>query len=829
MYTFFADEKRFTSKPSKNEIPMINKRFHEVTANYLEIAHNIGKYGTTFTVASFNSKRTNEDFKEEQLFALDFDSGIKFSEVKSRLDFYHIPILFAYKTFSWNTEHEKFRIVIGLDHIVTDLFTAQKIILILMELFPECDKACKDPARMFFGGKGLLYLNDKDEQLSYEQLFLCLDECMRNKYEQKHYTEHLKKFYQKHSIASDKNGRIPVIAVNEISGKNLLTIQSEAVHREFQQNNTCNVSMQKRRSVVKNFDWNALYNCCELYRNFADGTEYYYYPELFHIALNMCSVDGGRKKFIEILNSEKNQNNESYFARDWKSTLNDIIKHEYLPKNCNNCPYADTCCHGTNMISTANPSSRDVKIIEQKQYCSLEEAEISLKENFYSALGNKDSKIKIILAQTGIGKTRLYIDMLKNTDEAFVIVVPTHELAAEIYQRAVNSGIEDIISSPRQPVLSDEIQRVIDHYYEIGAGELAIREYRDLLEKLNKNSIDYMTVKCYLDRIDEMFKFDGHIIITHQRFLCLSPLNKVFDAHRIIIDEDIMTSVFSVKSVSKNDIQKLMNKPFVSANHYSLLRLKSIYHGREIIKFDYGAKLNIEKENLSEMTDINGNVLELLSAREIIADRDNVSYLNVKELPYNEIIIMSATANPELYKLMMPDREIQVYRCREARYTGKIAQYTDYTYSRGSINRNDEIIEKLKEECMGYEIITFAEFERIFGTKYHFGGVEGLDILKGKNICIIGTPNINDYVYKLYGMKAGVSNPEANMKKLRIQHNGYEFSLYTYENPVMQIIQIWFIESLLEQAIGRARLIRYNCEVKVYSGFPVAQAKFITV
>ena len=514
MYTFFADEKRFSSKPSKNEIPLINKRFHEVTADYTEIAHNVGEYGITFAVASFNNKRTNEDFKEEQLFALDFDSGIKFSEIKSRLDFYHIPILFAYKTFSWRAEHEKFRIVMGFSHKVTDLFTAQAVILILMEIFPECDKACKDPARMFFGGKGLLYLNGKDEQLSYEQLFLSLDEYMRNQYGQKHYTEHLKKFYQKYRIATDKNGRIPVIAANEVSGRNVLTISSESVHRQFYSNTSYNESIQKRRTVVKNFDWDTLYNCCELYRNFADGTEYYYYPELFHIALNMCGVDGGRKKFIEILNSEQNQEHYSYFERDWKSTLNDIIKHEYLPKNCNTCPYVNDCNHSTNMISTANPSSHDVRIIEQKKYCSLEEAELSLKENFYSALNDRSSKMKIILAQTGIGKTKLYIDMLKNTNEAFLIVVPTHDLADEIYRRAVNSGVENIISAPRQPILSDEIQKIIDHYYEVGAGELAVWEYRDLLEKLDKNSTDYMTVKCYLDRIDETLKFKGHIIVT---------------------------------------------------------------------------------------------------------------------------------------------------------------------------------------------------------------------------------------------------------------------------------------------------------------------------
>lgn len=134
----------------------------------------------------------------------------------------------------------------------------------------------------------------------------------------------------------------------------------------------------------------------------------------------------------------------------------------------------------------------------------------------------------------------------------------------------------------------------------------------------------------------------------------------------------------------------------------------------------------------------------------------------------------------------------------------------------------------MKEKYNGCNVITFAEFERNFGTKYHFGGVEGLDILKGKDLCVIGTLNISDVVYKLYGMRIGVSDSEleADMKKLRVQHNGYDFSLFAYENKIMQTIQIWFVESLLEQAVERARLLRCDCKVKVYSGFPVAQTHF---
>lgn len=125
--------------------------------------------------------------------------------------------------------------------------------------------------------------------------------------------------------------------------------------------------------------------------------------------------------------------------------------------------------------------------------------------------------------------------------------------------------------------------------------------------------------------------------------------------------------------------------------------------------------------------------------------------------------------------------------------------------------------------------ITFKEVEHEFGTEYHFGGVEGLDELNGQDLCVIGMPNVNDVVYRLYGMYAGVSPEDMQMKNLRVQHNGYDFSMFTYENETMQMIQFWYIESLQEQAVGRARLLRSkpDVEVKVYSGFPVAQAKFV--
>ena len=36
----------------------------------------------------------------------------------------------------------------------------------------------------------------------------------------------------------------------------------------------------------------------------------------------------------------------------------------------------------------------------------------------------------------------------------------------------------------------------------------------------------------------------------------------------------------------------------------------------------------------------------------------------------------------------------------------------------------------------------------------------------------------------------------------------------------------WMISSQLEQAVGRARLLREDCTVIVYAGFPVEQAEY---
>jgi hypothetical protein len=49
----------------------------------------------------------------------------------------------------------------------------------------------------------------------------------------------------------------------------------------------------------------------------------------------------------------------------------------------------------------------------------------------------------------------------------------------------------------------------------------------------------------------------------------------------------------------------------------------------------------------------------------------------------------------------------------------------------------------------------------------------------------------------------------------------------TYKNEQLRELQLYFISKELEQCIGRARLLRNDCTVLVFSNFPVEQSELI--
>ena len=65
------------------------------------------------------------------------------------------------------------------------------------------------------------------------------------------------------------------------------------------------------------------------------------------------------------------------------------------------------------------------------------------------------------------------------------------------------------------------------------------------------------------------------------------------------------------------------------------------------------------------------------------------------------------------------------------------------------------------------------------------------------------------------------------MKYQEIEYNGCKFCFNTYDNKILRNLQLWFINTELEQAVGRARLLRTDCTVYLYSNLPMKQAEFL--
>jgi hypothetical protein len=126
---FSLDNQCYQSKPADEDAAKISNRIgrliKELHLSRLRAsALDISLDGRTFCPATFkDGKRSKESFEQQQLFALDFDGGISFEEVKTRTEKYELPILFAYDTLS--TEHDKFRVVFLNDVSVTDRKVAE--------------------------------------------------------------------------------------------------------------------------------------------------------------------------------------------------------------------------------------------------------------------------------------------------------------------------------------------------------------------------------------------------------------------------------------------------------------------------------------------------------------------------------------------------------------------------------------------------------------------------------------------------------------------------------------------------------------------------------
>ena len=407
-----------------------------------------------------------------------------------------------------------------------------------------------------------LYPETDNDVSIYTILFAFVD-SIREEYNEKHYREALQRFHNNRDI--DMIGSMPALHKLKNGNYTLTPITYKQVGYDViaelnpdelkDKTQTQTKTRDKnKRAVYRNFDWNALYENCQLYRDFCDGEPFYDTGQFYFLARNLCGAENGKKHFLDMMNQRQDD-----LCSDihWKEILTAIIKGDVPLAPCEECEYCKQCQHGENMLSTAKPHRFEVRQLKKENYVPLEEVSMGLKNAFDKSIKNQDANIHIIKAQTGAGKTETYLQYMKQSDRPLLIAVPTHELKKEIYHKAQSMGIENICVTPDldEYPLSDNLRRNIDNLYAIGAGAYVLRYLTGLLKTMKHTDADYINISAYLDVLKRSCKYTGHVITTHARLLYMDQ--KILDIHEVIIDEDILRTTLNTNSVSMSDLNSV--------------------------------------------------------------------------------------------------------------------------------------------------------------------------------------------------------------------------------------------------------------------------------
>ena len=129
--------------------------------------------------------------------------------------------------------------------------------------------------------------------------------------------------------------------------------------------------------------------------------------------------------------------------------------------------------------------------------------------------------------------------------------------------------------------------------------------------------------------------------------------------------------------------------------------------------------------------------------------------------------------------------------------------------SRSYIRKHIEIYEEIQKKINADDYITFMKFIQECGTEWYFGNCVGCDVLKGKDIAVIGTPHQPEWIYKLFAYSIGFK-AEEKASNMTVSYNGKLFRFNTYQNePLIRHILIlpYF---LLKDIQRKLRKTEYN-------------------
>lgn len=803
-----------------------------------EIIYEVGEHYKAFTRANMCNNTRNDNSFEKQIFlVLDFDENPDYEKFKEKCQKYGLNYTFTYRSLRWSKENQKFRAVFVLDDWIKDSRIADVVNNLLLKIFDDtdgndlkADQKCKELCRMFLGGKKVIEAFPEN-RISIRDVWYAFHEYFREKKDD-NYGARLKTVAKELNVAIINNE----LAIYEAAQANAMQTDLEKVEDGnivmFLPENNKKIINHKNKTGKNNTEASTLrtitinketlMEMCLLFKEFTEETRDLEHDEKFILATNLRFIKGGKTWFFEALPEHHSK---------WKSHWKYNVDNDYMPSGCNKgCPYAEQCGSST-IYSKCGSKIR--KLSNLDTYLPLDSCQEQLKTCLREAVDAEDDNIYVIKAQTALGKTEAYCNIIQESpDKQFIIAVPTCKLQAEVVQRLKYKGIEctqteSVYETIKKLDLPD-LEEMVKKLYENGYGRFVVKQIRtyknenyNKLTKYQRQELDHLTGK------KQGLETSRCIVTTHAYFQMMN-MDTLKD-YEIIIDEDFLITLFKRNwSLSLGDVKKIIEKNMLSSNDREKLKLILEMEDQETKQISF-TKPNICKlEKLYKRADeISGPLPMLLESSCVVMDRvhEEIMFCKKIELPPRKMIILSASVNEKLYEDVPGGGErVRFWNVPDAKYKGYVIQYTAHTMSRKCIKTagTEKVQEKVKEIAGDVPVISFKMIDT--DLDIHFGKTEGFDNLKGKDIAIVGTPHNRPALYKLLGEALGY-NTAGNITNHRVERNNYEFRIMTFADKSMRNLQLFLIETELEQAIGRARVLREDCTVYVFSNYPCKQAE----
>ena len=796
-YNITIDPRPVNSKPDEDYKKTITSNLTIVTGITINQFSELVSPPNSITWSGglFNDTRSNLNWQQQSVFGLDFDCGITIEEVLERCKQFCLAPQVWYSTFSYSSAKQKFRLVFFLDQPITDRKLFEFLIESLMKLFPEADQSCKDASRYFYGGKKVVVVNT--DPISTNQF---IDALSIN------------------TMTSDSNSfrKLPLessyYAGLKSAGK-VEILYNIYRNSSFPANEIIPNTTSVPRGLTEKFDFDQAKQKVRIFSEFLEG-RWLTHIELFGLATNLIHIMSGIKLMKETMLKYNHQGTTKYTQNNF-NILTYVKKVDYSSQPIYKFSPFEEDDDLLDLVSATKDVRGFIEILEPSNKIDLAQAEDHLKSKYKDVIENGEvGKIYLFKLPTAIGKTQSIV----NTKA--IIAAPTNSLKNEIGERM---GIKYVTTPDSAIFEDDKINKKLQYYYSIGLPKKSMRILNHMSNPVNSKMYtanDVITANQYLQDLRSSMTSMDTILTTHKRALYTD-----FNLDTIIFDEDPLNSLLEIKELKISDLFALGMMTELRGLDHIINHLTGCTPTQIIKTPPFTIDVDELIDVISSLT-VESNIVDFLKSSYFRRDglnSDLISYIVERELPKDKkVIIMSATLPVHIYQKLYGDR-VEVIDITNVNQQGSIIQYTSRSCSRNGLNN---YVHKISEKIGDKPALTFKSFRHHFQNpvkEMYFGNCSGYDTLKGKDIAVVGTPHRNNIEYFLTASVLGFEfkATDTTMSHQTIEYNGFRFKFNCFDNEELRQIQLSLIESDLIQAVGRARTLRTDAHVDLYSNFPL--------